>query len=49
MKKRWSMTRNFIIVQVNGKVRGRITVPANSEKDYVQENGNKKSTVLLNI
>lgn len=38
----------LIIVQVNGKVRGRITVPANSEKDYVQEMATK-STVLLNI
>lgn len=35
----------LIIVQVNGKVRGRITVPANSEKDYVQEMATKEYSV----
>lgn len=35
----------LIIVQVNGKVRGRVTVPANSEKEYVQEMATKEYSV----
>ncbi|QAV24004.1 leucine--tRNA ligase [Proteus hauseri] len=35
----------LIIVQVNGKVRGRVTVPANAEKEYVQEMATKEYSV----
>ena len=36
-KRQWLKTQRWFVVQVNGKVRGKITVPVNATEEQVRE------------